>query len=474
MIIAKVLYMPKLFNPRTKLLFLSLDRLQILLLALIILTIPTGFRQYVFLYQPSYLWQDGTQTNVFPEFRGIVLFLADYFVFSLVILSLVRVIFDKRFRKNLSTFIEELFTQYKIGGWLALALWVSVSGFWGAFPRLAHYSGFLIFLDLGIAILIAYLASQDYLKWIALAFVLGCVGQSLIAIAQIINGGSLGLDWLGETNWHWSPNLTDPALASVHGLRANGLAVNPNNLAGYLVVGLWAGRWLRATLHHKLLKAVLNGALGIIILGLLATVSRSAIVAWVMVSLVIYIFRQQSLPTFKIPSLRTMLFISAIVLIFVLLGWSDIVGTRFSYTTLSNDLATRNFLEDDTMQVLQEHWLLGVGANNVMLKIAYLNPLDEKLLLPIHNVYLLIWAEVGLIGLGLFIFAIGASLRQIKRDASIFWIGAVFSLLLIMLVDYYLWGDYPSRLMFFIVLGAFWERQSSRLADQESQIASIT
>ncbi|NDJ36883.1 MAG: O-antigen ligase domain-containing protein, partial [Chloroflexi bacterium] len=69
-------------------------------------------------------------------------------------------------------------------------------------------------------------------------------------------------------------------------------------------------------------------------------------------------------------------------------------------------------------------------------------PAADRILLPAHNTYLLIWAELGLPGLLLVLTGLALTLTQLRRDdAAAIAAAALAAICLIMLVDFYFWGD---------------------------------
>jgi O-antigen ligase len=76
---------------------------------------------------------------------------------------------------------------------------------------------------------------------------------------------------------------------------------------------------------------------------------------------------------------------------------------------------------------------------------------------PVHNIYFLVLAEVGILGLGLFLAAIlsllRAALRQLKSLETLFLSLGLCSLLIIGMVDHYTWTLYFGILTFWLVIG---------------------
>jgi O-antigen ligase len=80
-------------------------------------------------------------------------------------------------------------------------------------------------------------------------------------------------------------------------------------------------------------------------------------------------------------------------------------------------------------------------------------------LLPVHNVFLYIWAELGVPGLVLFVVACLAILIQVlpRNGLSVFTWGSCFlAMCMVMLFDNYFWAVQPFRDLTFWVIGLWW------------------
>lgn len=213
---------------------------------------------------------------------------------------------------------------------------------------------------------------------------LAVVLESILAIAQFIKGGTLGLWILGERTF----SLSTPGIAKFdyYGnevLRPYATFPHPNTLAGFLII---------ATLIVAYLKTTKSGIINILnkfvtFLGglvILLTVSRVAILAGVISAATLAKKRGRILLT---------------ILIIILL---PVLYTRFS-SVLSFDNLTL-IRREELSQVAVNLWLktplLGVGLNNFIPAASNLilaGP--SRFLQPVHNIFLLSLSETGLFGL---------------------------------------------------------------------------
>src|SRR5258706_11135913 len=95
----------------------ALDRAQWLSLCAIVLFAPHTYRQVVWTISPPRL-------NVFLEFQGVVLFLSDYLLALLVVITLLRLRFDRAYAAQFSETIQVFFRQSGGALWLAWLIWM--------------------------------------------------------------------------------------------------------------------------------------------------------------------------------------------------------------------------------------------------------------------------------------------------------------------------------------------------------------
>lgn len=441
------------------------DLIQLSLMGSIALTTAHSYRHTLWAITPDYMWVGGGRSSIFSEFRGIVFFLSDYFLVALLMFSAARLIVDPGYRTRLSDTSHFILRG---GGkwWIMLAVWMSASALWADYPSLVRYSALHFFALLAMGIILADTIRRGMGRELLVIVVIGISAQGMLAIAQLLNRGPLGLTWMGEQDWWWwSYDLTQPipdvVTRPVEAIRATGLSVNPNNLAGYLVIGLFAGLMLlrmweetRQAANWSLFGVLLAG------LGLLATLSRSALLgAGVALGVMMLILPRARLGVSRAAILLAAGLVIAVIIAGVVIS-GDTLWARLSALSepskANSGLLNRDFAWDDTRPIIKDSPLLGVGANNLLLAIGQRNPQVSRLLLPVHNAYLMIWAELGLVGLILFGAGALSSLRYLLPRYGVdgaTWACCWLAICIIMLLDYYFWGDYPSRTLLLWCLG---------------------
>lgn len=295
------------------------------------------------------------------------------------------------------------------------------------------------------------------------ALVLGGVFQAVIAIAQFMTQGSLGLKYLGESPL--APALTGIAAFFVDGIkvmRAYGTTPHSNVLAIFLFVAL--GAFYSIAIYQKrdwwwhVFHAVILWAF-------LLTFSRVIIGLW----LITFIVRSFLIRFYK-PfhkefwndkemrrrSLKIFWTTIAVGVMFVAVYWPYVLNRS---VISSADEAVQLRILYNQQSLAGGHDILGLGMGNFVPWLMTQNlHLDRNVYQPVHNIYLLIYAEIGIVGITLFLIFIGLVLYNYCRRTefkklyyfSFFLIGVV--ILVSGLFDHFLWTIQSGRLLFWLIL----------------------
>jgi O-antigen ligase len=306
-----------------------------------------------------------------------------------------------------------------------------------------------------------------YFKFIIFA---SGVIQSIIAIAQFTVQKSIGLTWLGESVV--GKNIHNVAKFSFEGekyIRAYGTFPHPNVLGIFLLFTLSAGLSLFLAKKNILknvrwpYRFIFYIEIFVVLLGLILTYSRTTLVLTTII-LGVFIFRQRRLinrsykkycERFRVPFfLQTTL---AILFIF---------GTIFaSYNILAPRLCLqcagghswelRKVYQKNAEIIIFRHPLIGVGLGNFISTSKNITDYSKFpwRLQPVHNLYLLIASEIGLLGLFLFLLTIffyffkRISFYSILNSPLDLFFMAV---LLISFFDHYFWTLRQGQLIFWL------------------------
>ncbi len=141
------------------------------------------------------------------------------------------------------------------------------------------------------------------------------------------------------------------------------------------------------------------------------------------------------------------------------MAWPEI-SSRFLISAREQAVSLRAFYNQTAFSIIKEHPFLGIGLGNFVWEIKQLlHLLASWLHQPVHNIYLLIASETGLIGLVLFLVFIFELLKQLNEPSAAsrqqyrLLLLIVFCLLFIGLFDHFFWTLQQGQLIWWLVLG---------------------
>jgi len=254
---------------------------------------------------------------------------------------------------------------------------------------------FQVFFLMQMYLLYLYIAStirtaQD-IYFLVFFLLVGLAFEGLVVLAQRFAG--LQVNWMGIVT------------VNTYGRMAGTLG-SPNVAAGYFSLLLAPALSLSFTRLPQLARAGGLLAFGLGGLGLVFTVSRGG---WIAFTLSLGIFAVAAWLRGRLPGWLMFCLLSAGILGAAFLGepiYERLTGMR------TNAAMARIPLMQIAFRMIEDHPLLGVGANNYAINIRrYLTPeISRSFLYVVHNKYLLVWAETGLGGILAFVSFLGLAL----------------------------------------------------------------
>lgn len=274
----------------------------------------------------------------------------------------------------------------------------------------------------------------DYLIY---GLLISTLSSSLLAIAQFISQGSLGgpFYWLGERTFNIStPNIARQTIFHNLLLRPYSTFSHPNSLAGFLLVSNLILLHFRKLFKWKILLPTITSSA----ITLFLTASKSSLIALPVLGL-IYLLRANRKILVSI--------ILALTLIFV--------ASHFFADFFPQSIEERLVLNKQSLLVISSNPLFGVGLGNyIFAQVTTINPLSAKnfllFLQPVHNTYLLLLAELGII-FPLILFL----KRPHLNPPHTFLFIAAFCVFFTGLFDHY-WITLPqNRILFGVFIGLY-------------------
>ncbi len=279
------------------------------------------------------------------------------------------------------------------------------------------------------------------------ALLLGSLLSSFLAWGQVFKGGSLGgvFWWLGERSFNLAtPGIALAQLGSHLLLRPYATFSHPNSLAGFLLVSLLLLWGARASFKNKIFFK-----LAFLFLGLTLFLTCSfATYLGAGLALMVFLWREQRLSSKKMAKAGFFLGLLFCLIVFLFSFKIGLVEPK--------SINDRLLLAKNALILIKKRPLLGVGLGNFIPAQAEIIPAarkDVNLLQPVHNLYLLVASQAGLIGLLIFITLLFSWLKKVKKSSFPLAQGALAMILFLALFDHY-WLTLPQNfLLFAVVLG---------------------
>ena len=385
-------------------------------------------------------------------------------------------------------------------GVFVIALFLSV--FISSQFLISSYDFLQLILYVGMAIILSQIIkNKKQIFENILIIILGTsLFESLLAFLQFSRQHNFGLWFLGETKF--GPLITGVAkISTSYGplVRPYGTFLHPNILAAFLILGLFSAIYFRLKISQSLLepksyeaqlrkilikKICLNIFLGIsiffLLMGLILTFSRGAWMSFALsvvgLSIYLILFNKSYL---KIAVALLVLLSASSVLIYSITR--PFVDSRLKVFPGDSSITLRSTYNNLGFYLIKTHPFLGVGIGNQTLystenniyKIFNLNQFWQ--LEPVHNLYLLIGAEIGLIGLlafVIFIFKTGWLLSHEPNLEKIIVLVMLDSFLIFGLFDHFFWTINQGKLMLWLVIGLMigFEFKSTRILPPQAFI----
>lgn len=468
------------------------QKLEKILVVLFFLTFTLNIRK-VFLTPYSFL------NGGFNEYTTMNLSWADVLMILTIIIYTIKYIIsqyigspasdNKEYHNNS---IKSIFISHNVSRetlfLLIFLVWIGLSIFWSQYQPIAIYR-FLTLLEL---ILFAYLAikalkSKKWLKIAIYALIFNGLVQSVIGIAQFIQNKSLGLHILGESII--GPNINGVAKIVINGekhIRAYGTFPHPNIMAGFLIIPIliilselitkkssfFLGKGLEKDLKNVSRETLLNFLPSwflyisgmIIMLGFVLTFSRSAFLG-LFVGFLVYligvakIIQRFSSDSDSNKSCKHLILIFISVALFLLV----LLASKYTSFFSSQSLEERNLYKIVSYETISNYTFKGIGIGQFVLSEYSRWPnLESWQYQPVHDIFLLVFSELGIIGFSLLALFLVFKLWKgyfcyirygdsLKLTDCIFYC-IIFSFLAISVFDHYFWDIKTGMLVFVLPL----------------------
>lgn len=310
-----------------------------------------------------------------------------------------------------------------------------------------------------IVLLVAKEKKLEIKSWVLKPLFLSLLTFSFIAFGQFILQRTIGglFYWLGERSF----TLATPGIAKFNFLsqwymRPYSTFPHPNVMAGFFAVGLVL----------LLGKKYFHWSLLFVLLAIVLSVSHGVWISLIIVGLFYFLTRRRKELFKRLYVLIITLTIAISLILPIVSGnllgtleYSEEVHRRLSLTKVSGlMMAARPFV--------------GVGMNNFIVELANSKnaPLVSWWFQPVHNIFLLVFSEVGILGFGLFLIFLSIVVRKglSKKDRTL----ALAFLLIILtgFMDHYWLTLQQTQLLGSVVLGLLFRAKLMNMGEKALQL----
>lgn len=433
---------------------------------------------FVFLlpFQTRFFIEKGSINGGYSEYGTIGLYIFDIVLVALLSLFLIQ---QSKKIKMVDSPPKISFLWWLIAG-LDLTIFISIFVAEDHVLSIYRYAVFLFGAGL-----FWVLAKAEYSRLkMYLALLSGIFIHAGLGIWQFLTQSDFACKWLGMAGHSASAggtSVVEVAEAGERWLRAYGGLPHPNILGGVLAIGTliilgilinYESRIKNYELKRKssyLLPLISYLLILVFTAALFFTFSRGAwlslAVGLLVLSVANYWKKNKSASLVISRSILIMFLLLAILSVF----YSGIINTRLTGgTELEEKSATERMVSmSDAREMIKEHPVLGVGVGNYSLELAEQDPGGSAWSYqPVHNTFLLVWAEIGFMGLMFFVSVLAWVAAVLYKRGDHWGLAVLASLMVILTFEHWLWSLHSGVLFFWLVLGVIYTRST------KSQFAS--
>lgn len=427
--------------------------------------------------QSRWIIKGGSLNGGYWEYGTISLYGTDVLIIILFFLAVLRIVTERRQAVDKDTVFNLRMTGQKVLwlliGFLNLIMLVSI--YFASDRSLALFKYLQFLPGLGIFLLLTKIEYKRILMFGSLLS--GLALQGGLAVWQFLSQSTFAAKWLGLS-------LHDAAMPGTsvieinpirqlpeRWLRAYGGFDHPNILGGVMVIAILISLYLSVYFEKKenqrlkssvYLKMACFIFIALYFMALFFSFSRAA---WLglgvsaLLLLIIYVFKDR----FGLKVLLRVLALNAAIVLILGFAYQNLIFVRLAakdrLEVKSNNERILSLKEG--WSLVKERWGRGWGLGNYTLAVRDKNPQYSNWdYQPVHNVFMLVWAELGIIGLSVFIGILSLSvivniksLRVTGGGRYALNLSMIISVILMMQFDHWWWSLHSGTLFFWTMLG---------------------
>ncbi len=318
-------------------------------------------------------------------------------------------------------------------------------------PTIAYYK--LTQLILAVCLFLLLISTTINFQRLSWTYIYAALIQSSLALYQFTEQKVLENKWLGMSAQ--DPNiLGTPVVLTSAGrwLRSFGSFPHPNMLAAFLIIALMLIVFLSLKFEDKKNKNKLILSFVFIFLALLTTLSKAALLGFVLFFLLALVkYRQKSHEYKKITRFAVLVLV---VSAFFTVSYPELILKR---TPNANPIEQRSYSErlnqyPEWSNIIRSNLFLGSGLGNYPLALKSSKPeLESWAYQPIHNTFLLILAETGLVLAFFVLLLIYTYRKNFKKHLTMYSL-PIITVFFMMLFDHFWWSFYSGLMLVAVTL----------------------
>lgn len=431
--------------------------------------------------QTRWIVKEGDINGGYSEYLTMSLYAIDILLIIIILLNCYISIRRLAIFKNVS-FCKVIKQKYYLFI-LVFDLIIFISIFFASNKILAFHRYIVFLLGVGLFWLIVS-AKYDKIKLIWF-FLIGVFLQASFGIYQFLTQSTFVNKWLGMSSH--DPSELGVSVVEAIGksgigerwLRSYGGMDHPNILGGLLVIGILFSIFLiinnqQKIQYSKYLYLLFVAFCSLFFITLFFTFSR---LAWlslfvsIFIMLIIVVIKKD---WFKQKNILEIILVFSILSFFLFSQNENLVKVRLFGNNRLNDksINERILYISEAKKIIKDNWLFGVGIGNYVNELANQNfKNSEKLIFgkkikkldsweyqPVHNLFFLVWAEIGIFGLLSLLIFLGyfgwiSFVGAVKKNNYI-CLPLFLVLVIMIMLDHWLWSLHFGVLFFWFVLGS--------------------
>lgn len=415
--------------------------------------IEYGIYTFVFLlaWQTRWFIRLGELKGVYSEYLTISLYCVDVILIFLLILAIIGFFL----KKGIAWRRPQINNYWWIIAFLELIIFISI--FFSSDKLLSFYKYGLFLLGMSLFWLLAY-ANYKTSK-LFFYFLFGIAIQAILGIWQFLTQSSFACKWLGLA-WH-DPSISGTSVIEVANfgerwLRAYGGFDHPNIFGGVMAVSLIIAifYFLKIRSEKYAEKVFYYFIILLFFTALFFSFSRAAWLSaffGMLITMILILLKKDLL---KLREFLKIILASSILIFILFIQYNNLIMTRLSGTARLEVKSNIERIElmHSSKNLIQNKWLFGHGVGNYVLALSKNDNSAQNLFYqPDHNVFLLIWAEIGIFGLLGYLWLLGYLIRINKK--SIIALPVLLIFVIIMIFDHWLWSLHFGILFFWMIIG---------------------